>query len=1282
MKTKIFSLFLLLSLLVPGITRAQEFVNLTPRAKSMAVAEGELVLPNSFTISAEGLSAEMKAEVTRFAEAFNRATGYEATVGEEATGALIKVGVGEGIAPEGYTLTVTADGAEVKAQTPAGLFYAFQTIKKVLPPNVMAGVKDATVTKYALPLATIADEPRFAYRGFMLDVSRHFFSVDEVKRMLEVMSYYKMNSFHWHLTDDQGWRVEIKKYPKLTTIGATAPNSYFTDMDAKVQYWINRPYGPYFYTQDQIRDVVAYAKERHIDIIPEIDMPGHFVAAMAAYPEYSCWPDGSHQVWDRGGISNDVLNVANPKAVQFAKDIIGEIIELFPDAPYINIGGDECPTSAWEGNAQCQALYSELGLTNYHQLQSRYMTEIGKFIREKGHKVAMWNEVITAGSADTKSVSEVDPVIYCWTGADAAANKAADLKLKAIYTPQPQYYINRTQRAGDPPGAGYNRDDVKVVYEQGHPVNDKIGTAKEKYYIGVQGTFWCEHVSDSKYMEWLALPRLTAIAEAGWTPKNKRDWTDFQKRMTADARLLDYNNYQYTRHHFLDEEEPPEPGNVMPKTSTESDRYYYRLSTRATGPRQDKCIELLGEGSPLIEQYGGNGAQAGRLWTNAPAAEGDENADRQLWAFEQDPANPDRYALVCKAQPEGSVNATPTATGTGGRWNYDADQKNYNFILGDNGYGEADGVYYYSIRSDQTEGVWVNSAAAGQGFAVNCYGDPADGNGGLWLCTLQGSEQGPAHPAFTPLETGKTYVFTNSVQGFEGITIADDGTSANLTHSQSDWTANVWTVTAATQNDDNSQAVQLQNLKTQRFIGARATDRIDRIGFPVSVGTTAADVLIYKNSDEDDFTLSITGENLFPLPYTSPTLPGVICSGNGVQGYNAIRPMGAAWTLAEVRPVTYICKDAEGNDLGTFVRGIAPDANPQDFTPEIKNHGVKSTELEDNTVTVTYERVAYSVILESRDSRGALIDRSENPVKVGEGIKMNFGEIPYYTYESATIENGSTLTPDRDTTITATYSTTAYSGVKAVGQAVSEPVGGHSYLIYDNSPADNGARKGFRRVVATDLTVNRSYKADDVNPYHTWTLEGKNLAFKVKNEYTNMYVPQLTKGPNSVAMAERGGVFTFSRNADGSWKIQGTNSISWDGKENGNLVGWSGNGHPYILYEYYVQPYFTVEVECVDKTTSKVLASTKKLVKAGDDFTLETDAIDGFNLKEIQGADKLTSVGENVKVTILYIATGIRGIEESEGKANSAIHDLSGRKLDKISKPGLYIVNGRKVMVK
>ena len=324
-------LWSILWLMLPFIVMGQSFVNLTPRPKNIIVAGGELLLPPSFAVLTQNLSEEQMAETRKFVENFNRATGYSAILTDETAEALFKISSDPTVSAEGYVVNVTDGGVEVKASTATGLYYAFQTIRKILPPNVMAGVADDRITRYALPLVSISDEPRYGYRGFMLDVSRHFFTVEEVKRMINVMSMYKMNRFHWHLSDDQGWRVEIKKYPRLTTVGSIAPNSRFTSM-TEGQYWINKPYGPYFYTREELKEVVAYAKERHIEIIPEIDMPGHFCAAMAAYPEFSCNPGGSHVVWSDGGISSDVMNVANPQAVQFAKDILEELMDISTSA--------------------------------------------------------------------------------------------------------------------------------------------------------------------------------------------------------------------------------------------------------------------------------------------------------------------------------------------------------------------------------------------------------------------------------------------------------------------------------------------------------------------------------------------------------------------------------------------------------------------------------------------------------------------------------------------------------------------------------------------------------------------------------------------------------------------------------------------------------------------------------------------------------------------------------------------------------------------------------------
>lgn len=527
-----------------NFANAQQFVNLTPKPKSMTVGKGLLQLKKNFKIYCEGIDQPMTEEVAKFVTSVNSATGLNGEISKKSS-ALFNVGKLPStihLKTGGYTLQVTRNKVSIRANDAIGLYYAFQSVKKILPPNVMAGVNDPRVVSYYLPIVNIVDEPRFAYRGFMLDVSRHFFSVAEIKRMLDVMSYYKMNKFHWHLTDDQGWRAEIKKYPELTTIGATAPNSRFTSLSEVKAYWINRPYGPYYYTQEEMKDVVAYAAARHIDIIPEVDMPGHFCAALAAYPQFSCNPDGRHDVQCDGGIYTDVLNVANPKAMQFVYDIIDELTEIFP-YKYIHIGGDECPTKAWESNADCQKLYKDNGFTSWRQLQSWFINKVDKYVKSKGRRLSMWNESITEKGADLEMMKATEAPIYCWYPADESVEKAHQLDLPVIYTTWGPYYINRRQGAGpkDPPGAADGSDNVKATYNKVIP---------EHVNYGVQATFWSEWVSDSTYLEWLALPRLIAIAEAGWTPQQLRTgkFDDFIKRAAADTVMLNYNGYRYCKY--------------------------------------------------------------------------------------------------------------------------------------------------------------------------------------------------------------------------------------------------------------------------------------------------------------------------------------------------------------------------------------------------------------------------------------------------------------------------------------------------------------------------------------------------------------------------------------------------------------------------------------------------------------------------------------------------------------------------------------------------------------
>ena len=544
MKSTLLSTLLACALFSTSQAQAQQFVNLTPVPMQMHVDKGVYRLPAQFTIGGAQLPDSIKAEAQKFVTDFNKsATGATAFFNKKAEGAALELvhnqTLYKTLGQEGYKLSVTANGIRLESATTSGFFYGLTSLKKMLPACIAAGVKDEKVATYELPLVQITDKPRFPYRGFMLDVARHFFSVQEVKKMLDVMAIYKLNKFHFHLTEDQGWRWEVKKYPKLTKVGAVASNTYVTSMEHGA-YWTNQQYGPYFYTREDLKEIVAYAAAKHIEVIPEIDMPGHFSAAMAAYPEFSCNPDGVHRVETWGGVFTDVLNVANPKAVRFVKDILDELMSIFP-SKNVHIGGDECPTTAWENNAECQAMYKKLNLTSYRQLQTHFIAEITDYLKSKGRKISVWNETVTEKGADLQLMKKTGATVYCWVPARKGAEIANSLGLPSIYTVYGPYYINRAPRKDGwmktLPGNG--SDHLKATYDE-QPTDFS-------HSIGVQGTFWTEHVATPDVMEFLALPRLIAVGEAGWSPQSKKNFNSFVQRMRADSTMLNYGGYSYAR---------------------------------------------------------------------------------------------------------------------------------------------------------------------------------------------------------------------------------------------------------------------------------------------------------------------------------------------------------------------------------------------------------------------------------------------------------------------------------------------------------------------------------------------------------------------------------------------------------------------------------------------------------------------------------------------------------------------------------------------------------------
>lgn len=479
-----------------------------------------------------------------FKDDFRKATGIKIASTRNEAKATILLNLNKELAADAYKLNVSKEQIRIEAARPVGFFYALQTLKQLMPRNVMAGVAMTERKAWSIPTVEIEDAPRFQWRGFMLDEGRHFFGKEEVKRVLDMMATYKMNRFHWHLTEDQGWRIEIKKYPKLTEVGAWRDSKVLAYGDVKTD---GERYGG-FYTQKDIKEVVEYAKKKFIEIVPEIDIPGHSQAAIAAYPEFlACDPQNEHGVWLRQGVSADVINVANPKAVQFAKDVIDELTELFPFG-YIHLGGDECPTQKWEKNEECKALLNEIGSTKFRDLQLHFYKQLQDHIAAKPanqqRQLIFWNEVL---HGNTELMGN-DITIMAWIGANKAAKQAAKLGMKTILSPQIPYYINRKQSSlpTEPKTQGQGTETVEAVYNY-QPLND-VDAELQPYYMGVQANFWTEWVIEPSVLEYLILPRLAAVAEAGWTPQEKRDFESFKKRIRKDAELYELKGWDYGKH--------------------------------------------------------------------------------------------------------------------------------------------------------------------------------------------------------------------------------------------------------------------------------------------------------------------------------------------------------------------------------------------------------------------------------------------------------------------------------------------------------------------------------------------------------------------------------------------------------------------------------------------------------------------------------------------------------------------------------------------------------------
>lgn len=436
---------------------------------------------------------------------------------------------------EGYRLEVKSGSVVIWAKTPAGAFYGVQTLRQLLPPE-FGGTRSYGGVKWEAPCCIITDAPRFSYRGMHLDVGRHYFQPVFIKKYIDLLALYKFNTFHWHLTEDQGWRIEIKKYPELQRVASCRNETLLGHYGDQPHRFDGRKYCG-FYTQREIKDIVEYAQKRFITIIPEIEMPGHSLAALSAYPELGC-TGGPYEAATKWGVFDDVYCAGNDKTFHFLDDVLAEVVELFP-GKYIHIGGDECPKTRWNACEKCKKRMKDEGLKDAHELQSYFIRRVEKMLAVRKRKLIGWDEILEGGLAPTATVMS-------WRGTDggiAAARAGHD----AIMTPGSHCYFDHYQ--SDPalePTAIGGLTTLEKVYSY-EPVPDGLTPDQAKRILGAQGNVWTEYMSKPEQVEYMAFPRACALAEAVWTNKDRRKWTDFAHRIQQHMNRLDAAGVKFSK---------------------------------------------------------------------------------------------------------------------------------------------------------------------------------------------------------------------------------------------------------------------------------------------------------------------------------------------------------------------------------------------------------------------------------------------------------------------------------------------------------------------------------------------------------------------------------------------------------------------------------------------------------------------------------------------------------------------------------------------------------------
>ncbi len=518
-----------LALLLPAATlHASDTTGvpaLMPLPASVTAQEGRFVPKGTLRIAFTGATPDRAALLKLAGDTLRQAWHRPVVVVGAHAHADVRITLAQdGTNPEGYALDVARDGIALRASGDAGLFYGLQTLRQLAPPD--------SDPKLGIAAVRINDQPRFGYRGVMLDSARHMQSVASIHQLIDLMARYKFNTLHWHITDDQGWRLEIKRYPELTSIGGWRKETVGYNREQKTFVGDGTPYGG-FYTQAQAREIVAYAKARHIQVIPEIDMPGHMVAAITAYPQLACTP-GPFEVRTTWGVADDIL-CPSEQTFDFLKNVLSEVMAIFP-AREIHLGGDEAPTTRWKQSALVQDIIHREGLKDEHAVQGWFLRRVENFVESHGRRIIGWDEILDGDPSRSA-------IVMSWRG-ESGGIRAAQRGQDVIMSPTGYSYFDYCQaRGGDEPYCPGSLP-LKQVYRF-EPVPRELTPAEATHILGGQANLWTEHISNDASVQYMLWPRLLAMSEAVWSPRDARDWTDFNRRLGPQLAQLDRLNVNY-----------------------------------------------------------------------------------------------------------------------------------------------------------------------------------------------------------------------------------------------------------------------------------------------------------------------------------------------------------------------------------------------------------------------------------------------------------------------------------------------------------------------------------------------------------------------------------------------------------------------------------------------------------------------------------------------------------------------------------------------------------------